>query len=291
MKSEQALKQTEQGIDELVKALEQGRSETLLRFLEFQARFHDYSFRNCLLIAMQKPDATYIAGFQRWKELGRFVRKGEKGIMILAPIIRRHKANEDTGEKSSDEEERTPRVFGFRAVHVFDVSQTEGRELPEFSRITGDPGNKLQRLVAIVAERGIELCYEASLGGADGLSQGGKITLREGMAPADEFSVMAHELAHELLHRTERRKETTRKVRELEAEAVAYVVTRAAGLDGIHRSADYIQLYSGDKELLLESLDHIQRVASEIIDGLEASDGTAPSIDDAVVPIPIAACA
>jgi hypothetical protein len=94
MNRDEALKQTEQGIDELIRALEQGRSERLLEFLAFQARFHCYSFRNCLLIAMQKPNATYVAGFQRWKELGRFVRKGEKGIMILAPLVRRRKAED-----------------------------------------------------------------------------------------------------------------------------------------------------------------------------------------------------
>ena len=103
MKSEEALKQTEQGIDELVKALEQGKSESLLRFLEFQARFHEYSFRNCLLIAMQKPEATYVAGFQRWKDLGRFVKKGEKGIMILAPIVRRRKSADDSQAAPDDD--------------------------------------------------------------------------------------------------------------------------------------------------------------------------------------------
>lgn len=79
MKSEDALKQTEFGINELTLALEQGRSETLIQFLAFQARFHNYSFRNCMLIAIQRPDATFVAGFRRWRELGRFVRKGEKG--------------------------------------------------------------------------------------------------------------------------------------------------------------------------------------------------------------------
>jgi N-terminal domain of anti-restriction factor ArdC len=265
MKSEIALKQTEQGIEELIRALEQGKSETLMRFLDFQARFHDYSFRNCLLIAIQKPDATHVAGFRRWRYLGRFVKKGEKGIMILAPIVRKRSAQDE-----SDEEE-TRAVCGFRAVYVFDVSQTEGEEPPEFSRIDGDPGDKLKRLADIVADRGIELHYEATLGGADGLSQGGKITLREGMSPAEEFGVLVHELAHELLHRTERRQETTRKVRELEAEAVAFVVSRAAGLDGIRHSVDYIQLYSGDKELLVASLDHIQRVSADIIGALEST--------------------
>lgn len=267
MKSEEALKQTELGIDELIRALEQGRSETLLTFLDFQSKFHDYSFRNCMLIAMQRPDATYVAGFRSWLEMRRYVRKGEKGIMILAPIVRRRKGKDDESINSDEQVERA--VCGFRAVHVFDVSQTEGGELPEFSHIGGDPGEKLQRLIGVVAERGIELDYQSSLGGADGVSQGGKITVREGLTPAEEFAVLAHELAHELLHRTERRKETTRKVRELEAEAVAFVVSRAVGLDGISRSADYIQLYSGDKEMLIASLDHIQRVSADIIDALE----------------------
>jgi antirestriction protein ArdC len=272
MKSEEAIKQTEQGIDELIKALEQGKSETLLHFLDFQARFHEYSFRNCLLIAIQKPEATYVAGFQRWKDLGRFVKKGEKGITILAPIVRRRKTEEDSSTTDGNDEAEPQRaVCGFRAVHVFDVTQTEGDELPEFSRIVGDPGDKLVMLAGLVKERGIELCYAESLGGADGRSEGGKITIREGLDAAEEFSVMVHELAHELLHRTERRKETTRRVRELEAEAVAFVVSRAAGLEGVARSADYIQLYSGDKELLLASLDHIQKVAADIIDELEKS--------------------
>lgn len=270
MKTEDALKRADAGIDELIAALEAGKSETLLRFLEFQARFHEYSFRNCLLIAMQNSNATYVAGFQRWKELGRFVKKGEHGIMILAPILRRSKA-EDDGPHNPDSEmsEDAKTVCGFRAVYVFDVSQTEGQELPEFSRVDGDPGEKLMLLAELVRERGIELDYAPNLGGADGRSEGGKITLREGLDAAEEFAVLAHELAHELLHRTERRQETTRRIRELEAESVSFVVSKAVGLDGIARSADYIQLYAGDKELLLASLEHIQRVSVEIIESLE----------------------
>ena len=267
MKSEAAVKQTEQGIDELIKALEQGKSDTLVKYLEFLGRFHEYSFRNCLLICMQRPDATHVAGFRRWKELGRFVNKGEHGIAILAPIVRKPKAKEDTDDDALDEEQAAGRrVCGFRAVHVFDVSQTEGQELPEFSRIGGDPGDKLAKLETVVLSHGIELAYESHLGGADGRSEGGRIVLRAGLPPAEQFTVLAHELGHELLHRSERRKETTRKIRELEAEAVSFVVSRAIGLEGISRSADYIQLYAGDKELLLESLDHIQKIASSIIE-------------------------
>ncbi len=272
MNREDILKQSEQALSELADALAQGRSDTLVRYLDTLSRFHHYSFGNCMLIAVQRPDATHVAGFYRWKQLGRYVKRGEKGIFILAPIVRRTKANHkgQTNEGETDDDDKEPRrLRGFRAVHVFDVTQTEGAELPEFSRVEGDPGDKVQKLEAVIRSRGIELVYEQHLGGADGRSEGGKIILREGLPPAEKFAVLAHELAHELLHRSERRKKTTRKIRELEAEAVAFVVSKAASLDGITRSADYIQLYSGDKQLLMESLDHIQRVASSIIEELE----------------------
>lgn len=272
MNREEALKQSELALDELAVALSQGRSETLVRYLDMLSRFHQYSFGNCMLITIQRPDATHVAGFHRWKQLGRYVKKGEKGIFILAPIVRRTKANQEgqPNDVTEDGEERTRKVCGFRAVYVFDVTQTEGAELPVFSRVEGDPGDKVQKLEAVIRSHGIELAYEQHLGGADGRSEGGKITLREGLPPAEKFAVLAHELAHELLHRTERRQETTRKIRELEAEAVAFVVSKAASLDGISRSADYIQLYAGDKQLLMESLDHIQRVASSIIEELSS---------------------
>jgi antirestriction protein ArdC len=267
MNREDVLKQSEVALNELSEALSQGRSDTLVRYLEMLSRFHEYSWGNCVLISIQRPDATRVAGFQRWKRLGRYVKKGEKGIHILAPIIRKTEQAEDDGEVDSD----VRRLRGFRVAYVFDVSQTEGRELAEFSRIVGDPGEKLHRLEAFVRRRGIELKSAEHLGGADGRSEGGKITIRTGMPPAESFSVLAHEVAHELLHRSARRNETTRQVRELEAEAVSFVVSKAVGLDGISRSADYIQLYSGDKALLLQSLEHIQRVASSIIEELNDS--------------------
>lgn len=274
MNREEALELAERGVDELVAALEQGKSERLLEYLAFQARFHRYSFNNCLLIAIQKPDATFVAGFQRWKELGRFVKKGEKGIVILAPLVKRLKSDEESSGTGDEPSGRA--VVGFRATHVFDVSQTDGEELPQFSVIAGEPGDLTHRLRQVIAQQGIELRYEDSLGGASGVSEGGRIGILMGLSPAEEFSVLTHELAHELLHRTERRKETTRAIRELEAEAVAFVVCRAAGLDGLARSSDYIQLYQGDKEMLLASLAHIQRVAAQIIDALTEVNETQP---------------
>lgn len=270
MKSDEALRQTEQAVDELIKALEEGRSETLVKYLEMLSRFHRYSIGNCILISIQRPEATHVAGFQRWKQLGRHVKREEKGISILAPLVRRPKR--DDGEADADDEKKRTTVCGFRAVYVFDVSQTEGDPLPQFSSIGGDPGKMVERIEALIVRHGIELEYDLILGGSLGRSEGGRIVIREGLSPAERFAVLAHEFAHELLHRTERRKETTRQIRELEAEAVAFVISRAVGLDSLSRSADYIQLYSGDKELLMQSLDHIQKVASAIIEELTCAN-------------------
>ena len=210
MNREEATKRSEEALDELALALEQGKSEVLVQYLATLARFHNYSFGNCMLIALQKPDATLVAGYRRWQELRRQVKQGEHGIAILAPMKRRRKAEAEKGGDEEQEEEDDPKaktVFGYRVVHVFDVSQTEGAELPEFATVTGEPGEKLARLEEIVRGKGIELRYDAIPGGALGISEGGKITVLPTLSKAESFSVLVHELAHELLHRGDRRKD------------------------------------------------------------------------------------
>jgi hypothetical protein len=155
-------------------------------------------------------------------------------------------------------------------VHVFDVSQTEGRGLPELESVTGDPGERLFAIEELIREKGIELSYVESLGGALGVSRGGNISVLSTLPAAEKFSVLVHELAHELLHRGDRRKETTKVTRETEAEAVAYVVLKASGLKLSSHSADYIQLWNGDEDVLMQSLELIREVASHIISALEA---------------------
>jgi len=266
MRKEDAIKLSEQAVSELAEALEAGKSEQLLSYLGFIGKFHNYSIGNCMLIASQRPSATYVAGFSAWKKLGRTVKKGEKGICILAPMI----------QKEEDSQDKEKKVFGFRAVHVFDIAQTEGEEIPEFCRVTGDPGDKLDKLCHVVSYHGIEVTYEKHLGGADGLSKGGKIALLDSLFPAAKFATLTHELAHELLHRGSDRSEFSKVVKELEAEATAYVVVKAIGLeDGLRQSADYIQLYSGDKEQLLKSLDRICSVASQILVDLNVAEHVA----------------
>lgn len=264
MKKEEAKSLCDTALSELAAALAAGKSEELSKYLDTMSRFHNYSFGNCLLIARQRPTATRVAGFHAWKKLGRSVNKGEKGICILAPMV---------GKKEDDEGNETKGVFGYRAVHVFDVSQTTGEELPDINRIEGDPGDRFDRLALVVLGLGIELDVRDDLDGADGVSTGGSIFLAKGLSPAARFSTLAHELAHELMHKGEDRRELSKTVKELEAESVAYIVSAAAGLQGaLKQSSDYIQCHRGDAKQLTESLGRIQKTATEILSRLEATE-------------------
>ncbi len=264
MKRDEVKQLIEQGVRELNEALAAGKSETLQRFMEVMAKFPRYSFGNCILIAMQKPDAHVVQGYQAWKKMGRFVRKGEKGIGIIAPMVYRNK------EAADEDEDRTLR--GFKVVHVYDVSQTEGKELPEFVRVSGDPGEHIASVERVIRRYGIELVYEEIGSGADGVSQKGRIVIQPDLEPAEQFATLVHELAHELLHAdAERRKATTKCIRETEAEAVAHVVCRAVGIDSTSHSADYIQLYSGDVNVLTASLDAVQKAAAQILEAMADS--------------------
>jgi antirestriction protein ArdC len=253
----------------LAAALETGNSAALTAYLSVMARFHKYSWANCLLITMQRPNATRVAGFRAWLSLGRHVRKGEKGIAILAPIVCKVK-HESTDQQNEDAStvETLGRVVGFRTAYVFDISQTDGQDLPEFATVKGDPQQHLESLKRLVVSHAIVLDYDSSIAPAKGLSQGGKITLLPNQAAAEEFSTLVHELAHERMHRTERRTETTKTVRETEAEAVAFVVCHAIGLDTNTAAADYIKLYNGDRGTLSASLQFIQSTADEILTAL-----------------------
>lgn len=254
-----AQKLSKQTLDDLAVQLESGKSDALVTFLDAMARFHSYSFGNVMMILAQKPDATRVAGIRTWNQLGRFVRKGEKGIGIFAPMRFKGEENPKTGEPEGDR-------LGFRVVHVFDVSQTDGELLPEPVAVSGDAARHLDDLKQVVSRKGIRLEYSDALGTALGSSSKGTIKLAPSLTSAEEFAVLAHELAHELMHVD--RKELDRRRAELEAEAVACVLCRYAGLDSGTAHSDYIQLYQGGKESLSASLDAIQKTASEIIESM-----------------------
>lgn len=239
----------ETALDQLATALENGHSQTLKEYLATMARFHNYSAGNQLLIHLQRPTATHIAGYQTWKKLGRQVKKGEKGILIQAPIQYRYTTTTDKTRNNREEDNTVTvtRLSGFKPAHVFDITQTDGPDLPEFPTVQGSPGEHLERLKTAIHKRSITLNYSDDMGGAIGRSSGGRITIQTGLPPAEEFSALVHELAHELLHHGPNRQETTKTMRETQAEAVAFVVNTAIGLETSTTSSDYIQLYQGKK--------------------------------------------
>ena len=256
----------------LIEQLEAGHSEALTQYLTAMSRFHQYSFGNVLEIARQMPTATRVAGFWTWKNLGRSVNAGAKGIRILAPIVGVRRQKDIEAEKDiTRQNERM--LLGFRNAYVFDISQTNGVELPEMERVAGDPGENIERLTAFLNSKGIAASYSEKIAPALGMSCGGRIALLPGQSKAETFSTLVHEAGHELLHKAERRTATTKTVRETEAEAVAFVVGKAVGLVNGSASADYIQLYKGNASLLAESLEVIQQTASVILAALEQPVG------------------
>jgi antirestriction protein ArdC len=254
---------------QLLAAFDTGKSEAMKNYFRFMATFRNYSMGNQLLIYSQRPTATLVKGFKGWNQYGRYVRKGEKGLMILAPLVGKTRSRENEPDEAN---ERC--IFGFRATFVFDVSQTEGQPLPEagIQEAKGDPGTYSDRLRQFAAARNIVLKEVGAdeLGSALGSSSGGTIKLKSDLEKATAFAVLTHEVAHEILHQGEARRErqTTRDQRELEAESVAFIVCTAIGLDHAG-AADYIKMYDGTKEGLIASLQFIQQTAQAILNGIQ----------------------
>lgn len=261
MKNNKAKQLIENALTSLAESLEAGQSDELKRYLQTMSRFHHYSFRNVMLIALQKPGATHVAGFHTWRKLGRYVKKGESGIVIIAPLIYKKETVEEDNKRSDVTE-----INGFKGVYVFDISQTEGADLPEFASVQGDPSRYQEKLDNLISANGITVEYSDTLH-AYGMSTGGKIVIRSGLSPAQDFSVKVHELAHELLHHSGEKLSKTQK--ETEAEAVAYVVCQSVGLDTNTAFTDYIQLYKGDKDTLVTSIQRIKDVSGRILCALE----------------------
>jgi N-terminal domain of anti-restriction factor ArdC len=271
-------------VELLIEQLEAGHSEGLTAYLTAMGRFHRYSLSNCLEIARQMPSATRVAGLYAWNQLGRKVKKGSKGIRILAPMvgIRRKKDSETEKDITKQNE---PVLVGFRPAYVFDVSMTEGNPLPELEdRVTGDVGVYRERLIDFILTQGIELEFKDTIAPALGMSYGGKIVILPGQSAAEEFSTLIHEAAHELIHKSSRRTATTKTVRETEAEAIAFVIGTTIGLDNGRSSASYIHLYHGNAALLTESLEVVKRTSALILSAIENSvvseEQTAENPDD-----------
>jgi hypothetical protein len=252
-------------IARLGEQLEHGYSEGMKQYLKAMSYFHGYSINNLFLILAQMPQATHVAGFRTWQKLNRTIKKGEKGIRIFAPVMLKKNTDKDGKEENRDNKKFEDNEFirYYRTVCVFDQSQTEGSPLPKPSTSHGDASQYIPKIEQAIRDAGIQLEY-ADTGKAFGISCKGRILIKPGMSSAETFSTLVHEYAHELLHQTGKPKDS-KTIRELEADAVACVVSEHFGIQTMQASADYIMMWNGDKKLLLERMKRIRDCASTII--------------------------
>ena len=244
-------------IQELAEATDAARmSEEMLNYLDMCAKFHKYSPQNVWLILMAYPHASVVAGFKKWRTMGRYVRKGECGISILAPILVKVNENDDEEEK----------LVGFKVVYVFDVSQTEGEPLPRPPDWKSPEQNEelAIRLIKFADGKGIKVAVKELAGDIQGMSNGGAILV----SPQAGTKTLIHEIAHELMHQDNDRPQD-KAVLELEAESVAYVVAKHFGMDGL-ASPNYVALQGTDAEMILAHLERIRKTAREIITNIDS---------------------
>ena len=248
-------------------------SDRWQEWLTMQSRFHSYSFNNTLLILGQKPEASRVAGFNAWRKLDRFVRKGEKGIWILAPMVYKS----DTGADAPTADEPTKVIRGFKAVPVFDVSQTDGAELPEVcARLDGeDEAGLYERLHRVATSIGFTVEDADDLGGANGVCTHDihRIQVLACNSPVQRIKTLAHELGHAMLHAPGDGRPDSRAVLELEAESVAFVVCAAAGITSDDYSFGYVATWSGGADEALAAIkasgSRIQQAADQILTALQ----------------------
>jgi antirestriction protein ArdC len=265
-------------IEQLANETDTARQSELFRnYLKTSAAFWDYSWHNQMLIWRQRPDASYVGGFNTWLKCGRYVRRGEKGIAILAPMF--FKDKKQTAEAN---EEETRRIW-FKVVYVFDISQTDGNPLPELpTKSVGQRGeDMLNRLLAFAQSRGIAVRFveKCTLNGAAGTSRGNEIEIRTSETDVTtQAATLAHEIAHSLLHWTADGKRITsrdgkgidRQQRELEAEATAYTVCSYFGISS--PSDFYLATYSVTPAMLLEAVETIAATVKTILSGCQSAD-------------------
>ena len=283
------LKEITASIEDGIKELFQ--SETYAQYLQTMSRFHHYSVNNQVLIHMQKPDATLVAGFNKWKnQFGRNVIKGEHGIKIIAPTpfkkkIEQEKLDPDTQLPMLDEdgkiitEEKTIQIPMYKPVTVFDVSQTEGRPLPQLAHdLSGNVANYDVFMEALRRSSPVPISIEVMRGGMDGYFdlEHQDIAIRKGMSEVQTVSAVIHEMAHALLHnRTidteEKTPEISRSAEEVQAESISYAVCAYYGIATGENSFGYIASWSKDKTLpeLRESLEVISKTADGLINDID----------------------
>lgn len=296
--SKDRLREITAGIEEGIKQLFD--SEKYAQYLQTMSRFHRYSVNNVMLIHSQKPNATRVAGFNKWRDdFGRHVKRGEKGIQIIAPIFYKKKIEEMKRDPDTDApildkdgkaifEEKEVKVPMFKVVSVFDVSQTEGRPLPELAaNLTGDVKQFEIFMEALRRSAPVPIEFKPMDENMDGYfnEAAQNIAIREGMSEVQTVSAAIHEIAHSKLHNYEKAQaeavagdenaeqpvKKDRRTEEVEAESISYTVCQYYGIETGENSFGYIASWSKDKELkeLRASLETINKTSAELIDDVD----------------------
>lgn len=259
------LGQVEGGVQQLLQEMQQGQSQRLERYLDFTSRFHRYSVNNQILIFLQCPNATFVAGYRKWQDMGYQVERGQKGIRILAP-----RPYQVTDAETQEVKER----ISFASVSVFDVSHlvnTKENPLPLFFTPLGDDQQELSaRLTQVMQEDNIQIGEEET-GLAQGYSSKGHVGVRAGLDSTNRVLTLIHEYAHELLHWDAEGKQQEKRVKECHAEAVSYVVAHHFGIHNPF-SSDYLQHWGNTPKDLLSEFDTVRRTAMYIIDRIEKDE-------------------
>jgi len=254
MKTSELTAQIEQSLETLaVKTSEARNSEQFTEYLKFAAHFHSYSIGNIILIHYQRPSATYVAGYRAWQKMNRFVKKGEKGIAILAPCIYRDK----------DDETKT-KIF-FKTVYVFDISQTEGHPIPEIDWRTTEQNTVLQAaLTSFVEANDWKVIFSDDLNGAEGVCRYKTRTIC--LLKGTGTDSLIHEIGHMVLH--EDQPGMSREDKETEAESVSFVVSTHFGLET--KAPEYLASWTEPTQIR-EHAARIIQVAHQIIEYVEPS--------------------
>ena len=267
-------------IKEITEQLEAGvvevfESDAYKAYLKCMSKFHNYSLNNTLLIALQRPDASLVAGYQAWKrDHGRQVRKGEKGIKIIAPC----KYKVELDEQDADGKQKIAEYTGFKVATVFDITQTEGKELPAIGvkELTGDVSDYRKLFNALTEICPVPIFSEDIQNGAKGYFSDTerKIVIKSDMSQLQTIKTMIHEMAHEKLHAREhldRDHPVDRRTKEVEAESIAYTICQHYGLNSSDYSFSYVAGWSSGKEVkeLKASLERIRSAADEMITGID----------------------
>ena len=237
------------------------------KYLDVVSRFHDYSINNCMLIAWQNPDATYVAGFSAWRDkFKRNVRKGEKAIKILAPVPKKIIVKDVNPDGT--ETEREVRFTRFRSVNVFDISQTDGEDLPSIcNRLDGkvdDYDDVINKLIALAKPN---VRFDDLKGKANGYYSRvtDEIVLQSGMSQKMTIKTLVHEIAHSILH-SDAFIEIPRSIKEMQAESVAYMVCKQIGIDTDEYTFEYVASWaSGDTKKLSEQMDICRKTSDMIV--------------------------